>query len=113
MLKYKVPFFIWANYDIEEQKDVETSINYLSTYLLETCGFELPAYNKFLCDAERRIPIITGNGYFSMSNGCFIPISEASGEEKETLNQYQILQYNNLFDKKNLCRVFLPEDSVH
>ena len=110
MLKYKVSFFIWANYDIEEQRDVETSINYLSTYLLETCGLELPAYNKFLRDAEQSIPIITGNGYYSLSNGRFIPISEASGEEEETLNQYQILQYNNLFDKKHLGSIFLPED---
>lgn len=78
--------------------------------MLETCGLDLPAYNKFLRDAEQCIPIITGNGYYSMSNGCFIPISEASGEEEETLNQYQILQYNNLFDKKHLDSIFLPED---
>lgn len=99
MLKYKVPFFIWANYDIEEQTDVETSINYLSSHLLDVCGFELPAYNKFINDMEKYIPILTANGYYSTSNKRFLPISEATGEEKEVLNLYHIMEYNNMFDK--------------
>ncbi len=107
MLKYKVPFFIWANYDIEEQCGIETSINYLSSYLLDACGFALPAYNRFLCDAEQRIPIITANGYYSLSQGRFLPVSEAAGEEKEMLNQYYILEYNNLFDNEQESRIFL------
>lgn len=106
MLKYKVPFFIWANYDIEERADVETSINYLSTYLLETCGIGLPSYNQFLKDAEARIPILTSLGYYSVNSGGFLPISEATGEEKEMLNQYYILEYNNLFDKEQESRIF-------
>ena len=28
---YKTPFLIWANYDIEEQENVNISMNYLST----------------------------------------------------------------------------------
>lgn len=106
MLKYKVPFFIWANYDIEERTDVETSINYLSTHLLEVCGIKLPAYNQFLKDAEERIPILTGLGYYSVSKGGFLPISAATGEEKEMLNQYYMLEYNNLFDKEQESRIF-------
>ena len=96
----KVPFFIWANYDIEEQTDVETSINYLSSHLLDVCGFELPAYNKFINDMEKYIPILTANGYCSTSNRRFLPISEATGEEKEVLNLYHIMEYNNMFDKE-------------
>ena len=99
MLKYKVPFFIWANYDIEEQTDVETSINYLTSHSLDVCGFELPAYNKFINDMEKYIPILTANGYYSTSNKRFLPISEATGEEKEVLNLYHIMEYNNMFDK--------------
>ena len=100
MLKYKVPFFIWANYDIEEKRDVETSINYLSTHLLDVCGFELPSYNRFLYDIEQHIPVLTANGYYSMSNNRFLPVSEATGDEKEILNLYHIMEYNSMFDKE-------------
>ena len=106
MLKYKVPFFIWANYDIEEKRDVETSINYLSTHLLDVCGFELPSYNKFLYDVEQHIPILTANGYYSMSNNRFLPVSEATGDEKEILNLYHIMEYNSMFDKEQGSRFF-------
>ncbi len=108
MLKYKVPFLIWANYDIQEQSEIETSINYLSTYLLEACGFDLPAYNKFLKDAEQRIPIITAYGYYSASSGRFLPVEEAAEEEQEMLNLYRILEYNNLFDKERISLIFQP-----
>ena len=109
MLKYKVPFFIWANYDIEEQRNVETSINYLSSFVLEACGIELPAYNQFLRAAEQSVPILTAEGYYSADSGRFLDISEAEGEEKAILNQYHVLEYNNMFDKKHLSGVFRLE----
>lgn len=37
-LKYTVPFFIWANYDIEEEYVECTSLNYLSNYLYKVAG---------------------------------------------------------------------------
>ena len=40
---YKVPFLIWANYDIEEQTIERTSNNYLGTYLAEVAGLEKTA----------------------------------------------------------------------
>jgi phosphoglycerol transferase MdoB-like AlkP superfamily enzyme len=106
MQKYKVPFFIWANYDIEEKNDIETSINYLSTMVLSVCGFKLPAYNQFLSDMQKTIPILTANGYYSQNNGRFIHISESTGVEKDLLNRYHVLQYNNMFDKKQLSVIF-------
>ncbi len=83
MLKYKVPFFLWANYDIEEQRDIETSINYLSTILLKTCGFELPAYNRFLSAVEEPISILSADAYYSESRAGFMPFSEATEEKRD------------------------------
>ena len=34
--RQKTPFFIWANYDIQEQTNVEISLNYLNILLFET-----------------------------------------------------------------------------
>lgn len=107
-LKYKVPFFIWANYDIEEQYVECTSLNFLSNYLYEAAGMELPSYNLFLKDLQEVIPAMNVNGYYSLSKGKFLTYDEAEGEEAEWLEKYQILQYNSIFDEDNRSEVFFP-----
>lgn len=101
MLLYQVPFFLWANYDIAEQEVDCTSLNYLGHYLLELAGLEIPPYFQFLGALEEHIPSVSANGYYSISQQSFLPISEAEGEEAQWLRMYEQLQYNNLFDSKN------------
>lgn len=101
MLQYKVPFFIWANYDIPEETVECTSLNYLSRYLLEAAGLELPPYYQFLKELEQTIPAVNAMGYYSLSRGTFLSLEEAEGEEAQWLNRYAMVQYNNLFDPKN------------
>ena len=101
MLLYQVPFFLWANYDIAEQEVDCTSLNYLGHYLLELAGLEIPPYFQFLGALEEHIPSVSANGYYSISQQSFLPISEAEGEEAQWLNLYEQLQYNSLFDSKN------------
>lgn len=101
MLQYKVPFMVWANYDIEEQNVECTSLNYLSRYLLEAAGLELPSYHSFLKDMEEVVPAMNSLGYYSVSQNDFISYDAAEGEEAAWLNQYEALQYNNLFDEEN------------
>ena len=108
MLMYKIPFVIWANYDIEEKTVDCTSMNFLSDYLMEAAGLPLSAYQSFLQDLESRIPVINSNGYYSLTEGCFLPISEAQGEEKTALDLYAQLQYNSMFDTKHRSEVFFP-----
>ena len=106
MLQYMVPFFIWANYDIEEHHVECTSLSYLSTYLFEAAGVELPAYNQFLKEVEENVPSLNMLGYYSKEHGCFLAYDEASGVEKEWLDRYHIIQYNALFDEENRCALF-------
>ena len=108
MLQYTVPFFIWANFDIEEQYVELTSLNFLSNLLLETAGLELPAYNEFLADVQEVIPAMNSFGYYSKAQGKFVPYDKATGIEAEMLQQYQILQYNCIFDEENKSDVFFP-----
>ncbi|MCC8168580.1 MAG: LTA synthase family protein [Clostridiales bacterium] len=105
---YTVPFFIWTNYDIEEESVEMTSLNYLSTMALEAAGIELPAYNQFLADLMEVIPAINSRGYYSISAGKYQNLSDATGEEALWLGYYEILQYNSMFDKKNRSSVFFP-----
>ena len=54
------------------------------------------------------IPAINSRGYYSKSAGGFLHIEEATGEEADWIRNYNILQYNNMFDKKEKSEVFFP-----
>ena len=73
----------------------------LEAFLQELAGLEIPPYYQFLGDLKEHIPSVSVNGYYSVSHQCFLPISQAEGEEAQWLNLYEQLQYNNLFDSKN------------
>ena len=105
---YTVPFFIWTNYDTTEETVDITSLNFLSTMTLETAGLSLPPYNQFLSDLQEEIPAINSRGYYSKRAGGFVHLNEATGEEAEWINKYQILQYNDMFDGKDRSTLFFP-----
>lgn len=107
---FTVPFFIWTNYETETTTDVHTSLNYLSTMVLDKAGIELPPYERFLLDMQKDIPAMNARGYYSAKDGCFKHYQDADGEEAEMLNYYQILQYNSMFDKRHKSDVFFSEE---
>lgn len=105
---YTVPFFIWTNYESEESEVEITSLNFLSTMALEKAGIEMPAYNEYLSDMRKIVPAINARGYYSKTAGRFLHIEEAEGEEAEWIRDYEILQYNNMFDRKGKSELFFP-----
>ena len=107
-LMYEIPYFIWANFDIEERRPELTSINYLSNDLLEAAGLPLSPYNRFLKDVQETIPAINAFGYYSRSEGRFQTLEEARGEEAQALLDYETLQYNAVNDKKGRSEFFFP-----
>lgn len=106
--RYQVPFFIWANYDIDEAYVDCTSLNYLSSYVYQAAGLTLPPYNRFLQELETVIPVINANGFYSLSSGGYLSFDEAEGEEQQWLALYEALQYNSCFDKTNRSQIFFP-----
>lgn len=103
--QYKVPFFIWTNYGVKEKNIACTSLNYLSTYVYDVAGIALPPYNQFLHAMEEKITAINANGFYSSFRKCYLTFEEAEADELYWLNQYRILQYNSLFDKKHLNEI--------
>lgn len=105
---YMVPFFIWTNYDTPEETVEITSLNYLSTLTLEKAGMELFPYNKFLSEMMEVVPALNSRGYYSRTQGRYLHLDEAAGEEAAWLRRYEQLQYNSMFDKKGRSDVFFP-----
>ncbi len=105
--QHLVPFFIWANYELEEQYVEYTSLNYLSSYVYQAAGLSLPLYNRFLTEMESVIPVISSNGIYSREAGAFLSLGDASESEQVWLRQYEQLQYNDLF-ASNRNEAFFP-----
>lgn len=91
--RYQVPYVIWSNFDIEEQSNQETSVNYLMMDVLEKCGLPLPAYQNCMKRVREEYPIISAmqirdkHGKYWESQDC-----------GEVLKEYQRLQYYYLFE---------------
>ena len=105
---YKVPFFIWTNYETDAQTVDVTSLNYLSTLTIERANIDLPAYNRFLAELMEKIPAINSRGYYSKKNECFMHVDDATGDEAKWIKAYNILQYNSMFDEKDRSSLLFP-----
>lgn len=103
-----VPFVIWANYDIDARDNLAISANFLSSLLLETAGLPQTAYSYFLSDLHREIPVMTAAWYMDASGRRILYEDEKPGH-RERFAEYEILQYNHLFDLPNrLNTIFKP-----
>ncbi|MBP5198069.1 MAG: LTA synthase family protein [Lachnospiraceae bacterium] len=56
---YKVPYFIWANFDIEEEHDLETSANYLSLDLMDVAGIDYSPFMEIADSARKDVPLLS------------------------------------------------------
>lgn len=91
--RYQVPFFIWANYDIEEESGLNISANYLASRTLDAARLPKPGYFSFLTELEKQVPVISAN-HVSLSDGTF----SAADEQDDLLNEYRTFQYYQLFE---------------
>ncbi len=96
--RQQVPFFIWANYDIDEESNLSISANYLSTKVAEVAGLGLTKYQSFLAKMSEVLPVVNAVGYVDPNGDCHY-LKEASGDEKTWLDNYEILQYYRMFDQ--------------
>lgn len=93
--RYKVPYFIWCNFDIESKVNADTSSNFLATDILEAAKIPMTQYEQYLGKLSEHYPVITS-----------IRTEDAQGKSTDTenvmgeLNNYAILQYDCIFGKK-------------
>ncbi|MCI8422763.1 MAG: LTA synthase family protein [Lawsonibacter sp.] len=95
--QYAVPFFLWANYDIPEQRDVVVSPNYLGVLTAQVAGLPLTGYMNFLSQMYQELPAITPVGFVTR-DGQFLEKKELNEQQREWLRQYEILNYCGMVD---------------
>lgn len=103
MEKYKVPFILWANYDIEEEVVEKTSLNYLYSIMAEKLSLPLTGYQEYLLDLREEIPALNALGYWDSEDN-FYELYDETSPYYEKINEYNILEYNYILggDKRYL-----------
>lgn len=99
MEKYKIPFLIWANYDIEEEVIERTSLNYLYSIMADRLELPMTGYQRYLLDLSSQIPVLCAQGYWG-ADGAFYEVSDQTSPYYEAVNEYNILEYNDIFGGK-------------
>ena len=108
MEKYKVPFVIWANYDIPEETIERTSLNYLYSILADRLGFPMTGYQKYLLDLSEEIPVLCAQGYWT-ADGSFYELKDQESPYYDKINEYNILEYNDILGGSSRDLEFLAD----
>ncbi|MCD7745402.1 MAG: sulfatase-like hydrolase/transferase [Lachnospiraceae bacterium] len=109
MEKYKVPFIIWANYDIEEETIEATSLNYLYSIMADRLGLSMTGYQEYLLELSEEIPVLNSVGYWG-ADGNFYELDDEESPYYELVNEYNILEYNDIFGGDNRYYEFFTLD---
>ena len=93
--RYKIPFVIWANYDIESKSNVQTSPNFLSNLILDTAGVPKNEVGEFTEEISKEISQINGMGHYNAGGVWY----ENDVKLSEPLRKYEVVQYYLLTGK--------------
>ena len=95
--QYAVPFFIWTNYDIQEEQDVVISPNYLGVLTAQLAGLPMTGFMNFLSQLYKELPAITPVGFVT-GDGEYLARSELNEEQQRWLEVYETLNYCGMVD---------------
>ena len=95
--QYAVPFFIWTNYDIQEEQDVVISPNYLGVLTARLAGLPMTGFMNFLSQLYEELPAVTPVGFIT-GDGQYLARSELNEEQRRLLDIYETLNYCGMVD---------------
>ena len=95
--QYATPFFIWTNYDIQEEQDVVISPNYLGVLTARLAGLPMTGFMNFLSQLYEELPAVTPVGFVT-GDGQYLARSELNEEQRRLLDIYETLNYCGMVD---------------
>lgn len=98
-LQYVTPFFIWANYDIEEAQDVMISTNYLGVLMAMQTNLPLSGYQQFLAELYEELPVINPIAYIDADGNVIENEEDLTEKQQEYLSVYENFSYYSLFKR--------------
>ena len=88
--RYEVPYIMWANFDIDEETNLDISPNYLGALMLNKCKIPASEYQNFLLELREKVPVISTQ---------YTVGTDGEEPDKKLLDKYKKLQYYELFDR--------------
>ena len=95
MQRYRIPFIIWANYDIKEETGIYTSPCFLSGKLMEAAGLPKSRVQMFLDDLQQDVRQTNPLGYYDADRQW-----HDNGLSEDIFTDYYDLQYGILTGEK-------------
>lgn len=103
--KYLTQFFIWSNYDTGYRFESKVvSANYLGILTGKAAGLKMTAFDKYLMDQFTQIPAM--NKYAFIDKDMIWHNYDEENEFSKWFIDYEMIQYNNLFDVQNNVKLF-------
>lgn len=59
LLKYKVPVYVWKNYEKKSEIIPDMSLNFLSVFLKKDLKMPMTGYDQYLLNLQKHFPIVT------------------------------------------------------
>lgn len=95
---YEIPYFIWANYEIETQQGKDISTNYLQSLLMEVAGLPKTNYTNYILELQQTIPVITKQ-FYQDSTGTIYDLTDTSSPDYAKIEEYKKVVYYQMFHK--------------
>ena len=92
------PYVVWTNYENTMEHIPVMGSEFFGSYLLQGTGLDMTDYNKCILEILRSVRVITENEMMD-AQGQWYPIDQLPKQYAEILNDYEILQYNNVFGR--------------
>ncbi|HIU03752.1 MAG TPA: sulfatase-like hydrolase/transferase, partial [Candidatus Onthocola gallistercoris] len=93
--KFKVPYIIWANYDLPDEEGAETSLNFLAQDVLKYAGIPTGDYGDYLNDFRMSVPVLSFAGYKDIQGNAYSHLESTIYTQE--IENYKIVQYGILF----------------
>ena len=90
-------YYLWANYDIKENPNYDISSNFIEELLFKTAGVGLTGYQQMADDLMKDVPVVSLYGCLDKNGTSFMATDKKSPYFKR-INDYNIVQYNDLHD---------------
>ena len=108
LTRYQTPYVIWTNY-FRPSTETDLSTNYLGSMMLREANLPLLPYNRLILETREQMPVI-GLNAVKDADGNWYSTEELPEDLNGLLNRYEIFQYNQVFDRKNLVtEAFAPQ----
>lgn len=104
--RYITPFFVWTNYETESMMSVKMSAQYLSNVILQRANLEMTDYLYFLNSMQKAAPVVHMLGYYNDEMQWESWTNWREKKEYDMFHQFEMLQYNNMFEKKRTESLF-------